>query len=154
MEILDVILKALKTGHKILIAGNGGLAAESDHFAAELIGKYHRDSYGSCISLASNGSVITALANDMGYDEVFAHQIKVLGQEGDIFIGMTTSMSSNIIFALWEAHNKCLATILLAPIHFDADYHIRLEGETVSQKQEHAIRELHNLARQIKEGLC
>ena len=81
----------------IFVAGNGGLCAEAEHFCAELMGKYAFDVYIPCITLTCPSSLITALANDIGYENVFAHQLEVLGNTGDTFIGLTTSHSKNIL---------------------------------------------------------
>ena len=143
--ITDDIINAIKTGHKIMIAGNGGLAAESEHFAAELMGKFAYDVYVPCIALTTNSSLITALANDIGYENVFSHQVSYLGKSGDIFIGMTTSHSPNILMACLAAANKNILSIL-----WDGDI---LLGNTTEEKQEYAIKELHRLARLIKKEL-
>ena len=126
----------------IFIAGNGGLAAESEHFAAELTGKYAYDVYIPCIALTANSAQLTALANDIGYENVFAHLLSVMGNEGDTFIGMTTSHSQNVLKAVEMAKQKKMNVILL-----DAD---TLLGETVEAKQEYAIKYLHKLARGMK----
>ncbi len=143
--MLNLLYEAVKSGHKILIAGNGGLCAESEHFAAELMGKYAFDVYVPCIALTANSSLLTALANDIGYQDVFQHQIDVLGSEGDVFIGMTTTASKNIIRACDWAEYKGLKVILLDGEH--------LAGNGVAEKQEYAIHLLHKLAYDLKEKL-
>jgi D-sedoheptulose 7-phosphate isomerase len=145
MEMLNTLYEAAKRGNKILIAGNGGLCAESEHFAAELMGKYAFDVYIPCVALTANSSLITALANDIGYQDVFTHQIDVLGCAGDVFIGMTTSKSKNIIRACDWAEYKGLKVILLDGEHLD--------GNGVAEKQEYAIKLLHKLAYDLKERL-
>jgi D-sedoheptulose 7-phosphate isomerase len=126
----------------IFIAGNGGLAAESEHFAAELMGKFAFDVYIPCIALTSNSALITALANDIGFENVFSHQLEVLGKEGDTFIGMTTSHSVNILKAVEAAKRKKMKVLLL-----DAD---KLVGSSTQEKQEFAIKLLHEIAAQTK----
>jgi D-sedoheptulose 7-phosphate isomerase len=143
--MIDEIIKAVKSGHKILIAGNGGLAAESEHFAAELMGEFAYKVYVPCIALCSNSSQLTALANDIGYINTFSHLVGVLGNEGDVFIGMTTSHAPNILKACTMAENKGLYSILL-----DGDV---LGGKDVAEKQEFAIKHLHKLARMIKKEM-
>ena len=145
MQILNLLYEAVRRGNKILIAGNGGLAAESEHFAAELVGQYAFPVYIPCSALTANSSLVTALANDIGYENVFMHQIDVLGNKGDVFIGMTTSQSRNIIRACDWAEAKGLEVILL-----DGD---TLEGSGVAEKQEYAIRLLHKLAYDLKDRL-
>jgi len=128
---------------KYLIAGNGGLAAEASHFAAELTGQYHKDVYVECIALGTNYAEITALTNDMGWENVYAHLVRVFGKEGDVFIGMTTSRAENILRACEVAKEKGMEVILL-----DKD---ALRGRNVAEKQEYALRYLHQLAREIKD---
>ena len=128
----------------IFIAGNGGLAAESEHFAAELMGKYHSDVYIPCIALTANSSLVTALANDIGYENVFSHQISVLGNKNDTFIGMTTTSSENIVKAAEVARKVGMQVVLL-----DGK---ALKGDNVAEKQEYAIRLLHKMAREIKDA--
>ncbi len=128
----------------IFIAGNGGLAAESEHFAAELMGKFHSDVYIPCIALTANSSLVTALANDIGYENVFAHQIRVLGNKNDTFIGLTTTSSENIMKAVVAAKEIGMQIILL-------DSNV-LKGNDVAEKQEYAIRLLHKMAREIKDA--
>ena len=143
--MLKTLYEAVKSGNKILIAGNGGLAAESEHFAAELVGQYAFPVYIPCIALTANSSLLTALANDIGYENVFSHQVKVLGNKGDIFIGMTTTHSQNIINAGIMALSMNCKVILL-----DGD---KLKGKGVARKQEYAIKLLHKLAYDLKEKL-
>jgi phosphoheptose isomerase len=143
--VIETLLEAIKSGHKILICGNGGLAAESEHFAAELMGKYAYDVFIPCIALCANSSLITALANDIGYENVFSHQVKTLGNEGDVLIGMTTSHSLNILRACEVAKEKGMHIVLL-----DKDV---LVGKDVAEKQEYAIKHLHELARLLKKEM-
>jgi D-sedoheptulose 7-phosphate isomerase len=126
----------------IYVAGNGGLAAESEHFAAELMGKYAFEIFIPCISLTGPSSLITALANDIGFEYVFSHQLGTLGQMGDTFIGLTTSHSKNILNAVEVAVEKGMKVILL-----DGD---TLQGVTTAEKQEYAVKYLHKLAYEMK----
>jgi len=107
------MITALKTGGKILIAGNGGSAADAQHFAAELAGKFIRHRKGlPAIALTANSSIITAIGNDFGYEHIFSRQIESLGRERDIFVGISTSGNSlNIINALDTAGKMSLTTV-------------------------------------------
>lgn len=98
-EVAFACIEALKKGNKILIAGNGGSAADSQHFAAELIGRFYMNRPGlAAIALTTDTSIITAVSNDFGYDSIFLKQIEGLGNAGDIFFAISTSgNSSNII---------------------------------------------------------
>ena len=105
----STMAKALKAGNKILVCGNGGSAAESQHFVAELVGRFeipHRKGL-PAISLNSDTAIITAWANDFGYDDIFARQVQAFGCEGDILLCMSTSGNSdNIIKAMQMARKK------------------------------------------------
>lgn len=107
------MITALKMGKKILIAGNGGSAADAQHFAAELAGKFVHERRGlPVIALTTNSSIITAIGNDFGYEYVFSRQVEGLGRQGDIFIGISTSGNSlNLIGALNVAKENGLTTI-------------------------------------------
>ncbi|ABD06310.1 phosphoheptose isomerase [Rhodopseudomonas palustris HaA2] len=106
-------IKALRDGRKILIAGNGGSAADAQHIAAEIIGRYKQDRPAwPAIALTTDTSALTAIANDYGFERVFARQVEGLGQRGDVFIGITTSgRSPNILAALTVARERGLVTI-------------------------------------------
>lgn len=111
----DTIIKCIKNGNKVLIAGNGGSAADAQHFAAELVVrlKYNRNAI-PAIALTTDTSIITAIGNDFGYDKIFSRQIEALGKPGDIFIGISTSgYSGNIISATTVAKGMGICTLLL-----------------------------------------
>jgi len=106
---------ALNTGRKVLWAGNGGSASQAEHFSAELVGRfrYHRSPLRS-LTLTGPSALITALANDYGYAEVFARQLQALGDEGDVFVGISTSGTSpNIVRAFETARQLGLVTIAI-----------------------------------------
>lgn len=109
----DSIVSALKNGRKILIAGNGGSAAEAQHFSAELIGRYKKErSALPSIALTTDTSIITAIGNDYGYDTIFDRQVAGLGNNGDILVLMSTSgKSKNLISANKIAKEKGVLTI-------------------------------------------
>jgi D-sedoheptulose 7-phosphate isomerase len=94
----DLMTAALKSGNKVLIAGNGGSAADAQHIAAELSGRYvkHRKALPG-IALTTDTSALTAIANDYGYEHVFARQVEALGRPGDLFIGISTSGNSEVV---------------------------------------------------------
>ncbi len=112
-EAGEILGRAVLAGKKILIAGNGGSAADAQHFAAELVGRYifERESLGA-ISLCVDPSVITSVSNDYGYENVFSRQVYSLGNKGDVFFGISTSGNScNIINAVREAKNRELKVL-------------------------------------------
>lgn len=98
-------VKTLRGGNKILIAGNGGSAADAQHIAGELVSRFAFDRPGlPAIALTTDTSILTAIGNDYGYEKVFARQVQALGRAGDVFIGISTSgKSPNILLALKEA---------------------------------------------------
>ena len=111
--IAAVILKALRSGHKLLIIGNGGSAADAQHIAAEIVGRYKQDrpAY-AAIALTTDTSALTAIANDYGFEQVFARQVEGLGKRGDVLLALSTSgRSPNILTALHTAHQHGLVTI-------------------------------------------
>lgn len=111
--IAEIIIKALKSSHKIILFGNGGSAADAQHIAAELVGRFKIDRKAlAAIALNTNTSVVTCLANDFGFDEVFKRQIEALGTKGDVAIGISTSGNSrNVIKAIVLAKKMRLKTI-------------------------------------------
>jgi D-sedoheptulose 7-phosphate isomerase len=111
--IADAIVKALRRGNKVLWMGNGGSAAEAQHMAAELSGRFLRERPGMYSeALSVNTSTLTAVANDYGYDHVFRRQIEAFVQAGDIVIGLTTSgTSKNIVLAFEEAKRREALTV-------------------------------------------
>jgi len=112
-KIVDQCAQALKQGKKILFAGNGGSAADSQHLAAELVSRLNYNRPGlAALALTTDTSVLTAIGNDTTFEHVFSRQIESLGQPGDIFIGISTSgKSPNILRALDTARAKHITTV-------------------------------------------
>lgn len=107
-KVCKEIIAAIKNGNKVCICGNGGSAADAQHFAAELVGRYliNRDAI-PAIAFTTDTSILTAIGNDFGYDEVFKRQVEALINNGDILIGITTSGNSkNIELAMIEAKKR------------------------------------------------
>jgi D-sedoheptulose 7-phosphate isomerase len=106
--IANALVAALRAGNKVLWCGNGGSAAEAQHMAAELAGRYLRERPGLYSeALSVNSSTLTCVGNDYGYDYVFSRQVEAFARQGDVVIGMTTSGSSrNVILALEAAKKK------------------------------------------------
>jgi D-sedoheptulose 7-phosphate isomerase len=112
-KIADVIAGALRAGNKLLIIGNGGSAADAQHIAAEIVGRYkqERPAY-AAMALTTDTSALTAIANDYGFEQVFARQVAGLGRRGDVLLGLTTSgRSPNILAALRTARERGLVTV-------------------------------------------
>jgi D-sedoheptulose 7-phosphate isomerase len=109
----DACIDALRRGHKILFAGNGGSAADAQHLAGELVSRFNYDRPGlAAFALTTDTSVLTAIGNDYGYERVFARQVEAVGVAGDVFVGISTSgRSPNIVAALQVARAKGLVTV-------------------------------------------
>lgn len=112
-EVVSICTAALNNGNKILLAGNGGSAADAQHIAAEFVSRFFYDRPGlPAVALTTDTSILTAIGNDYGYDKVFSRQVQAMGCRGDVFIGITTSGNSkNIISAITEAKNRGLLTV-------------------------------------------
>ncbi|HEY4352008.1 MAG TPA: phosphoheptose isomerase [Paraburkholderia sp.] len=112
---VDTMFGALANGNRILACGNGGSAAAAQHFAAGLIGRFERERPGlPAVALTTDTSVLTALANQHAYDEIFARQIRALGQPGDVLLAITTSgNSANVLAAIDAAHEREMVVVAL-----------------------------------------
>jgi D-sedoheptulose 7-phosphate isomerase len=112
-EILIALLKALDAGNKVILFGNGGSAADSQHIAGELVSKFRRERKAlPAIALTTDTSILTSIANDFSFEHVFARQIEALGAPGDIALGISTSGNSpNVVHALRVARQLGLVTI-------------------------------------------
>jgi D-sedoheptulose 7-phosphate isomerase len=109
----DLLVRTLKDDGKILICGNGGSAADAQHFAAELIGRFEKERTAwPAIALTTDTSILSAIGNDYGFDDVFARQVQGLGRKGDTLIGISTSgQSENVLRAVASAKAKGMQTI-------------------------------------------
>jgi D-sedoheptulose 7-phosphate isomerase len=111
--IARAVADALKAGNKLLLIGNGGSAADAQHIAAEIVGRYKQERPGwAAIALTTDTSALTAIANDYGFEQIFARQIQGLARRGDVLFALTTSgRSPNILAALRMARDLGVATI-------------------------------------------
>ncbi len=145
------LAEALKGGRKALACGNGGSATDSQHFAAEIVGRFERERPGMpAIALTVDSSALTAIANDYDWDRVFSRQVEALGQPGDILLGISTSGNSkNVIEAIKAAHAKGMVVIALtgrdggamAKMLRAGDHHLN-----VAHPRTMRVQELHLLA--------
>src|SRR5712692_10639713 len=113
VTVAEHIISILEAGGNILICGNGGSAADSQHFAAELVGRFRRERPGwSAIALTVDTSVMTSLSNDYGFEQVFARQVQALGRPGDILVAISTSgHSANVLAAVQVASGLDVRTV-------------------------------------------
>jgi D-sedoheptulose 7-phosphate isomerase len=112
-KIAQVIVDGLRAGHKLLLVGNGGSAADAQHIAAEIVGRYKKDRPAhAAIALTTDTSALTSISNDYGFEQVFARQVEGLGRRGDMLLALSTSgRSPNILAALRIAREHGLVTI-------------------------------------------
>jgi D-sedoheptulose 7-phosphate isomerase len=112
----ELIAQSLRSGGKILFFGNGGSAADAQHLAAEFVGRFVIERHGlPAIALTTDSSILTAVANDYGFDQVFSRQVQALGRGGDVVVAISTSGNSpNVITAIHQARKQGLKTIGLA----------------------------------------
>jgi D-sedoheptulose 7-phosphate isomerase len=127
-----VLIEALKAGRKILVCGNGGSAADAQHFAAELVGRFERQRRAiPAIALTTDSSILTAWSNDYAFESVFSRQVEALGSAGDVLIGISTSGSSpSILRAMEEGSRRGMHLVALTG---------RGGGELTGLKNVHAV---------------
>lgn len=155
----DAIRAAFRSGGKLLVFGNGGSAADAQHMAAELVGRFARERAAMpAIALTTDTSVLTSVGNDYGFDRVFARQVEALGRPGDVAFGISTSgASANVLAALEAAKARGLVTIALTgrdggAIGRAAAIHVNVPDASTARVQEvhrtliHAICELVEMA--------
>jgi phosphoheptose isomerase len=143
LDAAAAISKAVTTGGKLLLFGNGGSAADAQHVAAELVGRYQRERAAlAAIALTADTSVLTSIANDSAYNLVFARQVEALGRAGDVALGISTSGASpNVVAALEAARARGLLTIALTgrdggPVGRAAAIHLNVPSEVTARVQE------------------
>lgn len=109
----NAVVEAYQNGHRALLAGNGGSAADAQHIAGELVSKFYFERPAiDAVALTTNTSILTAIGNDLGYDVLFSRQVEAMGHKGDVFIGISTSGNSkNIIKALEVCRERGIYTI-------------------------------------------
>lgn len=143
IDIVNVCVKCLEDGNKILLAGNGGSAADAQHISAEFVSRFNFDRPGlAAIALTTDSSILTAIGNDYGYENLFSRQIDSIGQRGDVFLGISTSgNSANILKALEKSKEKGLLTVGLTgksetEMHKNCDYVFRVPSLSTPKIQE------------------
>ena len=143
LAAVDALQAALGGGAKVLIFGNGGSAADAQHFACELVGRFLRERRAlAAIALTTDTSTMTAVANDYGFDRVFARQIEALGRPGDVAVGISTSgTSANVLEGLRCAKSHGLKTVAFTggsggPIGATADVHVNVPHAITPRVQE------------------
>jgi len=142
-HVVDICLNALRSGGKILMAGNGGSAADAQHLACEFVSRFALDRRGlAAIALSTDTSVLTAVGNDYGFERLFARQIEALGNPGDVFWGISTSgKSPNVLQALRQARAQDLICVGLTgsasgPMHELCDHLLSVPSPSTPKIQE------------------
>lgn len=154
-EAIELMVSSLMSTGKILACGNGGSAADAQHFAAELVGRYERERPElAAIALTVDTSILTAIANDYGYEQVFAKQVRALGQPNDVLLALSTSGNSgNVIEAIRAAHEREMRVVALtgrgggriAEMLTERDIHLCVPAERTARIQEVHLLTLHCL---------
>ena len=151
---------ALRGGGKILVCGNGGSAADAAHFAAELVGRMRRERAPlPAISLAVDPSVLTCVANDFGFEELFARQVRALGGPSDALVAISTSgRSPNVLAAIEAARSRGMATVALLGAGGDprleaADVQVRVPSRDTARIQEIHTAALHAICELLERDL-
>jgi D-sedoheptulose 7-phosphate isomerase len=157
-QALDEICARLQKGNKIIVFGNGGSAAQAQHFAAELVNKYLKSRRAiPALSLTTDTSALTSIANDFSFEHVFSRQLEALGEDGDILLALSTSgESKNVIQALHTAREKDLFTIGLTgekggPVGSLCEILLDVPSRETPRVQEVHLFLLHQLAQEIED---
>lgn len=151
----DLLISCLLSERKILTCGNGGSAADAQHFSSELLNRFEIERPGlPCIALTTDASTITSIANDYQFADIFSKQVRALGQPGDVLVGISTSGSSkNVINAIHAAHERELNVIAftgrdggeMAKILDENDVEIRVPADNTARIQEVHLLTIHCL---------
>jgi D-sedoheptulose 7-phosphate isomerase len=162
-EVAEALIKCLVEGHKLLVCGNGGSAADAQHFAAEMLNRFEAERPGlPAIALTTDSSTLTSIANDYQFSDVFARQVRALGQSGDVLLCITTSGgSANIVSGIEAAHDRDMPVVLLsgrdggaaAVALVQGDLEIRVPSGSTARTQEVHILVLHCLCDLIDRSL-
>jgi D-sedoheptulose 7-phosphate isomerase len=152
---VETMVASLVGNGKILACGNGGSAADAQHFAAELVGRFEMERHGlAAIALTTDTSIMTAVANDYGFKAIFERQVRALGQPGDVLLAISTSGNSpNVIEAIQAAHDNDLRIVALTgkgggqigEMLRDSDIHICVPSDRTARIQEVHLLTLHCL---------
>jgi len=150
---VQAILACVTSGGKVLACGNGGSAADAQHFAAEFVGRFERERPElAAISLTTDSSILTAIGNDYDFERIFSKQVRALGQAGDVLIAITTSgNSANVLAAVAAAHEREMSVVALtgrgggrlAAQLRETDVHICVPHERTARIQEVHLLALH-----------
>jgi len=160
-DAADAIVTSLRQGGKLLVFGNGGSAADAQHVAAELVGRFARERQAfAALALTTDTSVLTSIGNDDAFDRVFARQVEALGRKGDVALAISTSGASpNVIAALEAGRARGLRTIALTgrdggAMGRAADIHVNVPSESTPRVQEVHRTLLHVICELVERDLA
>ena len=159
VAVADAIARSLKAGGSVLVFGNGGSAADAQHFAAELLGRYEQERRAwPAVALTTDTSALTAIGNDYGFERVFARQLEALGKKGDVAIGISTSGNSpNVLKAIETANERGLVTVALTgrggKAGAIAAHHIAVQEDRTARVQEVHATLLHVICELVEKEL-
>ena len=160
-EIAQLMIDCLKKDGKVIVFGNGGSASDSQHIAAELVGRFKKDrSALAGIALTTNTSILTSLANDYGYDVVFSRQVEALGKKNDVVLGISTSgKAKNVALGIKQAKKMGIKTVALSggdggDIVKLADVSLVVPSKITARIQEAHITIAHIICEMIEQELC
>jgi len=160
VTVAEHMIDALHTGGKIMICGNGGSAADAQHFAAELVGRFRRNRPGwSAMALTVDASILTSLGNDFGFEQVFARQVQAMGRPGDILVAISTSgHSKNVLAAVEVASSLGIRTVGLtgegvSELGEMVDHHLPIPSANTAFIQQAHMAVIHVLCELIEERL-
>lgn len=159
--VVGAIVASLEGGGKVLLCGNGGSAADAQHLAAELVGRFclERQPY-PAVALSDNVAAVTAVGNDYGYEDVFTRAVRALGNPGDVLIGLSTSGESrNVIGALEAARERGLVTVTLvggsgSSMERVSEHVLRVPGASTARIQEAQMLVGHTIFELVERELC
>jgi D-sedoheptulose 7-phosphate isomerase len=154
-DAVNAVLACITSGGKVLACGNGGSASDAQHFASDFVGRFERDRPGlAAIALSTDSSILTAVGNDFGFEQIFAKQVQALGQPGDVLLAISTSGNSvNVLAAIKAAKQKEMTVVALTgrgggktrELLNDTDVHICVPHERTARIQEVHLLTLHCL---------
>ncbi|MDD5129004.1 MAG: D-sedoheptulose 7-phosphate isomerase [Candidatus Omnitrophica bacterium] len=160
-EISHLMIDCLKKDGKVIVFGNGGSASDSQHIAAELVGRFKKDrSALAAIALTTNTAILTSLANDYGYDVVFSRQVEALGKKNDVVLGISTSgKAKNVALGIKQAKKMGIKTVALSggdggEIVKLADVSLLVPSKITARIQEAHITIAHIICEMIEQELC
>lgn len=160
IQVTELLVDAFRSGNKLLVMGNGGSAADAQHLAGEIVGRFRLERRGlPAIALSTDSSILTAVGNDYGFEAIFSRQVEALAREGDVVIGISTSGSSpNVLSALRLAREMGCRTVGLlgkdgGNIRKIVDIDLTVPGQDTPRIQEGHITIIHILCELVEQAL-